>query len=138
MNRRVPLIAAAAVLLAGLVGLAVALARADPGGAADPQAAVAGYVEALAAGDRGRLERLADPEHDAAAEITDRLQRLGAGRLVVTGVSIGSTESAAVRPADLTGLLDGAPFIDRIWLYRHDGRWFVALGPHRYAHPKGT
>jgi hypothetical protein len=57
---------------------------------------------------------------------------------VVTGRSIGTTESAATRPADLAGTVEGAPCAERLWLYRHGARWFVALGPSRNAHPKGT
>ncbi|MDG6107273.1 hypothetical protein Daura_31100 [Dactylosporangium aurantiacum] len=57
---------------------------------------------------------------------------------MVTGTAIGATESDSQRPVDITGTVEGSPYSDRLWLYRHDGRWFIALGPNRNAQPKGT
>ncbi|MEU7873909.1 hypothetical protein [Dactylosporangium sp. NPDC049140] len=132
MRRRA--IAGVAVIGALTVaGVIVLVLHRGPGGAASPQAAVAGYVAALGAGDRGRLEDIADPDHDASTEIPDRLRRLGSGRLVVTGTAIGTTESDHLRPVDITGTVEGSPYSERLWLYRHDDRWFIALGPHRDA-----
>ncbi|MGI5241399.1 hypothetical protein [Dactylosporangium sp. CA-139066] len=121
-----------------IVGVIVFVLQRGPDGAASPESAVSDYVAALKANDRGRLENIADPDHDASTEIPARLRQLGAGRLVVTGTAIGTTESDSQRPVDITGTVEGSPYSDRLWLYRHDGRWFIALGPNRNAHPKGT
>jgi hypothetical protein len=130
------------VAAAGVVAFAVSRA---PAGAAGPESAVGEYLAALGARDRSRLERLADPEDDAAKDIAGRLERLGGGRLVVAGSSVADTESAFLKSADISGSFDGAPYTDRLWLHAyaapwpHSGiRWFVILGPNRNAHPKGT
>ncbi|MFG2043698.1 hypothetical protein [Dactylosporangium sp. NPDC048998] len=138
------LIALGVVVVAAAVVVAFAVSRA-PNGAASPESAVSEYLAALGARDRGRLERLADPENDAAGEITGRLERLGGGRLVVAGSSVTGTESAFLKSADISGSVDGAPYTNKLWLHAyaapwpHSGiRWFVVLGPNRNAHPKGT
>jgi hypothetical protein len=132
---------AVAVVLAGgvlAVGAVLLLDR-GPHGAPSPQALVDGYLDALRGNDRGALADLADPDHDAAADIPARLRALGAGRLVVTSTTIGHTESDALTPVDIDGILDGRPYHDALWLYRHGQRWYVGLGPSRRAgHPKPT
>src|SRR4051794_39989260 len=105
-----------ALVAAGAIVLVVVLHR-GPGGAASPESAVAGYVAALDANDRGRLADIADPDHDGSTEIPDRLRRLGSGRLVVTGTAIGTTESDSQRPVDITGTVQGSPYSERLWLY---------------------
>lgn len=42
---------------------------------------------------------------------------------------IDDTEADHVKSVTITGTLDGAPFSEKLWLYRHDDRWYVALGP---------
>lgn len=123
----------AAVVLAGLLA-----ACGSTGGSATPDAAAAEYVAALKAADSGRLERLADPDNDAKDEIVQRLRRLGGGRLVVERATVGDTESDHEKSVTFTGTLDGSPFSEQLWLHRHDDRWYLALGPNKNAHPKGT
>ncbi|WP_433200744.1 hypothetical protein ACQP00_29320 [Dactylosporangium sp. CS-047395] len=143
MSRRLKFaIGLAAVVVAGLVVFVVSRA---PAGAGSPESAVDEYLAALDARDRDRLERLADPENDAAGEITGRLERLGGGRLVAAGSRVTGTESAFTKVADISGSIGGAPYADRLWLHAgaaswpHSGiRWFVVLGPNRNAHPKGA
>lgn len=136
MSRKFRPLAGAVGVLA-LVAVASFAVKGGPDGATSPELAVSGYVAAVKADDRDGLANLADPDHDSNTEITNRLRRYG-GRLAVTGVSIGSTESDSAKPADLAGTVDGAPYHERLWLYRHDDRWFVALGPDKNAHPKRT
>jgi hypothetical protein len=143
VNRRM-LVALGVTVVAAAVVVPFAVSR-EPGGAAGPESAVSEYLAALGARDRGRLERLADPQNDAAGEITGRLERLGGGRLVVAGSSVTGTEADFQKRADISGSVDGASYTDKLWLHAyaapwpHTGiRWFVVLGPNRNAHPKGT
>ncbi|MFG2042003.1 hypothetical protein [Dactylosporangium sp. NPDC048998] len=137
MSRKLLLVVAGIVVLAA-IGVTVYLVRRGPDGAASPESAVSEYVAALKAHDRGRLENIADPDHDAGGEISNRLEQFGDNKLMVTSTSIGDTESDATKRVDVVGTVNGAPFTEQLWLYRHDHRWFVALGPNRNAHPKET
>ena len=126
-----------AIALAVIVAVVVFVTR-GPHGTASPQAAANAYLTALRASDAGRLRDIADPDHDSSREIPDRLAELGGDRLSSVTTSIDPTESDVIRAADFTGLLNGQPYTDVLWLYRHSDRWFVALGPHRHPHPKQT
>ncbi len=129
----------AAILIAIAATAAIIMfATRGPHGTESPEATANAYVSALRNNDSSRLKDIADPDHDAAQEIKSRLAQLGGNRLSSTTISIGSTESAATKPAQITGILDGQPYTDELWLNRHGNRWFVALGPNRNAHPKGT
>jgi hypothetical protein len=134
---RLRLIILASILVIVAVGVAiVVVARRDPGGMPTPEEAVAEYIESLRLRDRGRLERLADPEYIAGPEIDRRLAELGGGRLVIDDARINPTESEILKAAYLTGRLDNQPYTDKLWLDRHDGRWFIELG--EYKGPPGN
>ncbi len=132
MKRRGLVIGAAVVVVAVIIGAA----HRGPVGQPSPDAAVNEYVAALGVSDRDRLRHLADPDHSANAEIDARIQRLGAGRLQVTKTDIGGTADSALRPATLTGKLDGAPYSDTLQLSRHGTKWYVILGPAKDASSK--
>ncbi len=121
----------AGVVLVAVLGVVYLVVPHAPEGAGSPESVVADYVAALRDNDRDRLEDIADPGHDASTEITDRLRRLGGGKLTVTGTAIGTTESDSQRPVDIVGTTGGAPFSEQLWLFRRDDRWFIALGPVR-------
>lgn len=123
----------AGIALAAVLGLVYLVVPHAPKGAGSPESVVADYVSALREDDRDRLENIADPGHDASTEIPDRLRRLGAGKLTVTSTTIGTTESDSQKPVDIVGTAGGAPYREQLWLYRRDGRWFIALGPVRSA-----
>lgn len=133
---RVRLITLATVVVVVAVGVTIALvAQRDPGGMPTPEEAVAEYIESLRLQERNRLERLADPDYIADAEIERRLAELGGGRLVIDDVVINPTVSEILMAAYLTGRRDGQPYADRLWLNRHGDRWFIELGP--YDGPPG-
>jgi hypothetical protein len=122
---------------AGIVCALLALAGCGAGGGQPtPEAATAEYVSALAAGDAGRLARLADPEDASSGEIARRLRVLGGGRLRITHTEIHDTESDHTKSVTVQGLLTGAPYSADLWLYLRGDRWYVALGPSRNGHPK--
>lgn len=139
MRRRILLFATAGVVViaAVVVTLSLTVFR-GPSGAPTPEAALGEYLAALDSGDRSRMEAIADPEHDTATEITRRLRELGGGRLTVKSTSVNRTEADHEMAATITGKLSGAPYTDTVWLDRHGDRWYVAIGPNRNAHPKGT
>jgi len=138
MKRNLLVATAAVVITIAAVVIVVLVSTRGPHGAASPQAAVDAYVSALRDNDSGRLKDLADPDHDPSQEIKNRLTQLGGDSLSSVSTSIGSTESDFTKPVYLTGVLNGQPYTDTLWLYRHGSRWFIALGPHRHPHPKGT
>ncbi|MFB9236308.1 hypothetical protein ACFFWC_12230 [Plantactinospora siamensis] len=137
MSRRVVL-TAAGVLVVVVAAVAVYLGTRGPRGAATPAAAVSAYTSGLAADDRHQLEQVADPDHDSRAEISARLSRFGGGKLQVTRTAFADTESDHTKSVQITGTVSGSDYVETLWLYRHDDRWFVALGPNKNAHPKGT
>ncbi len=105
-------------------------------GAASPEAAVTGYVAALAADDKEKLARLADPDPRNADEITERLRKFGAGKLTVSDTSFQKTESDHMVRATITGTVAGRAVKDTLWLRRHGDRWFLSLGPGKEGHPR--
>jgi hypothetical protein len=137
MSRRNLVLVAAVVAVAVAVAVALLVGR-QQGGQPTPQRAVAEYLAALRARDGGRMNRVAEPGHDASREIPDRVRRLGGGRFVVVSTQISDTASDHEKNATLTGTVAGAPYVDSVWLDRHGSRWYVVLGPNRNAHPKGT
>jgi hypothetical protein len=129
MKRRVVIVG---LLVAG-VAVAAGISRRGPGGQPTARAAVDEYLAALGRGDRDRLSRVADPDHDASGEIDARIKRLGGDHLVVGDVQIadGGTRATVV------GRLDGAAYSDILALTEHKGRWYVVLGPAMQAPAKG-
>jgi hypothetical protein len=137
MNRKLLLVAFGTIALIA-AGAIFFLSPRGPAGADSPESAVTEYVSALQEHDPGRLAEIADPDHDATREIPARMRHFGSDELAVASTSISGTESDATKRADLAGTVNGASFTDQLWLYRRDDRWYVALGPNRNAHPKGT
>ena len=136
--KRVWILTVAAVIAIAIVAGIIMFVTRGPNGAESPGATADAYLSALRDDDAKALEEIADPDHESAQEIKNRLARLGGDKLSGATFSIGSTESDANKPVQITGILDGQPYSETLWLYRHGKRWFVALGPQRNAHPKGT
>src|SRR5690242_20707363 len=80
-------------------GAILFLTQRGPTGADSPESAVSEYVTALQEHDPGRLEEIADPDHDAAREIPARLRHFGSDELAVDSTSISGTESDATKRA---------------------------------------
>ncbi len=115
------------VLVAALViAVAVAggMARRGPVGQATASAAVDEYLGALDDGDRARLRRVADPDHDAAEILDDRIDELGHGKLTVDNRRVPDGYHVVI-----AGQLDGRPYTETLTLTERGGRWYVVLGP---------
>jgi hypothetical protein len=122
MKRRVLIIGAV------VVGVAIAggIAGRGPKGQDSAGAAVDEYLAALSNGDRDRLKRVADPDHDSDQVAAGLIDQYGAGRLTVAQKHV--LDERHIR---ITGRLNGDPYEQTLELAQHGGRWYVVLGPAR-------
>ncbi|MDA5281212.1 hypothetical protein [Streptomyces sp. Isolate_45] len=124
---RAPLIVTGAALALLLTGCS-----SDTGPNAGPEserAAADAYIAALNAKDTQALRALAPPGNDAAAEATDRVDRLGGRGLRLQNVEVQHDFGPDVASALLvTTAADGSAGEERIVLTRIDGRWYITLG----------
>lgn len=127
MRRRNWLIIGGVVTVIVVVTAVIVLTGGPERGEPTPDAAVTTYLGALAANDVDRLTEIADDDTDTTAQAEDHLRRYGDGRLKISGTSVNDTEADHMKSATVTGTLDGAPYSGKIWLERHDGRWYVRL-----------
>jgi hypothetical protein len=129
---RLLLVLFVAIALAGGLTVAYVVVR-SPGGAPTAQAAVDGYLTALADRDRAELAKLVDRDNVSDTEIDRRLRLYSGGQLVVTDRQFGDSTNDNVKGATLTGRLGGAPFTEQLTLNRHRDhwryRWFLEFGP---------
>lgn len=128
MSRRILVIALVAVVaIAGAVSGYLLLSA--PSGADTAEIAVSEYISALNEHDKGRLERIADPDYDSAAEIDSRLRKLDGRRLQVSRLVIANVgEAGTLKTAEIIGTVTGEPFSETIQVNLRDNGWFVALG----------